>query len=1032
MKKLYSFLFSTRLMAVLLLIFFISIATATFIENDYGTVTAWRLVYNAAWFNIMLFLGIINLLGVIIKNKMYRKDKFSIFIFHFSFVLILLGAAVTRFIGYEGTMTIREGQTTDYFSRTGDYITLRELNTGENLSTSKAVAFSSKTKNKAHLKLKKDGEIINLDLKQYVHNAVLSIEPVISGGYPLAELIFSGATGRESIILRKGDVYSIGPIRFEFEAMDAKKSDVHISMINDSLYFSAPFEVKFTDMADQSVRGLKPDSLHNFETRQLFTFNGVDVVLRNFVQQGTVTAGPSWNADAETGLEAIQVQVSSGTEKSVLWLCKGLGFGNPATVQLGKTRVEVSYGPKIQKLPFSITLTDFQIERYPGSNSPSWFESKVVLNDPEAGISEPRRIYMNNILKYKGFRFYQSSYDSDEMGTILSVNHDLPGTLLTYAGYLLMTIGMILSLMNKKSRFRFLAEESASISRSKKLLTTILFVVALNSAGFAQHEKQTAIPAINAKHAAQFGKVLVQDVSGRIEPINTLSSDVLRKIYRKDSYKNLNSDQVLLGMIVQPEIWQEEAMIYCSHPQIQRILGSKNKYFSFASFFEGHKYKLQSYVETAFRKKQAERTKFDNELIRLDERLNVVYMVFTGEFLKIFPVAGDNSHTWYTAATVPKDIQTKDTAITKYFLSIYSEEVNKSISSGDWSRPAKLLEGLYRFQYTNSAAIIPPASKQRLEILMNKTNIFDRISDIYGLVGFLLLLYQFIALFFVRIKSRIPVAIASVIIILLFIVHTLGLACRWYVSGHAPWSNGYEALTYIAWATILAGLLFSRRSAITLSVTSILAYLILFTAHLSWMDPQITNLVPVLKSYWLVIHVAVITASYGFLGLGALLASVNLLLMLFHNRKNYKHIDLSIKELSNVIEMALIVGLYMLTVGTFLGGVWANESWGRYWGWDAKETWALATVLLYAFISHMRMVPGLKGQFGFNLAALLGFSSVIMTYFGVNYYLSGLHSYAKGDQMPVPTLVYYTLAVIAVVAVMAYINQKRLKKVEKG
>jgi cytochrome c-type biogenesis protein CcsB len=197
---------------------------------------------------------------------------------------------------------------------------------------------------------------------------------------------------------------------------------------------------------------------------------------------------------------------------------------------------------------------------------------------------------------------------------------------------------------------------------------------------------------------------------------------------------------------------------------------------------------------------------------------------------------------------------------------------------------------------------------------------------------------------------------------------------------------------------------------------------------MSWMDPQITNLVPVLKSYWLVIHVATITASYGFLALGAILAAVNLFLMILVTKKSFEYIDLTVREISNIIEMTLIVGLYMLTVGTFLGGVWANESWGRYWGWDPKETWALATVLIYAFIAHMRMVPGLKGIFGFNLAALLGFSSVIMTYFGVNYYLSGLHSYAKGDPLPVPVFVYYTLIVVAAMSLTAFLNYRKLSR----
>ncbi|MDH5397215.1 MAG: cytochrome c biogenesis protein CcsA, partial [Cyclobacteriaceae bacterium] len=257
-----------------------------------------------------------------------------------------------------------------------------------------------------------------------------------------------------------------------------------------------------------------------------------------------------------------------------------------------------------------------------------------------------------------------------------------------------------------------------------------------------------------------------------------------------------------------------------------------------------------------------------------------------------------------------------------------------------------------------------------------------------------------------------------------FAVHSLGLIARWYISGHEPWSNGYESMIYIAWAGLLAGLIFQKKSPMTLAVTAILSGIILWVAHMSWMDPEITNLVPVLKSYWLAIHVATIVASYGFLALGALLAFINLVSMILRNKKNQVRLNLTIKELTYVIEMTLIVGLVLLTIGNFLGGIWANESWGRYWGWDPKETWALATIIFYAFILHMRFIPGLRGIYAFNFASLFGFSSVIMTYFGVNYYLSGLHSYAAGDPVPVPQFVYYTLATMVFVSLAAFINER--------
>jgi cytochrome c-type biogenesis protein CcsB len=518
----------------------------------------------------------------------------------------------------------------------------------------------------------------------------------------------------------------------------------------------------------------------------------------------------------------------------------------------------------------------------------------------------------------------------------------------------------------------------------------------------------------------------VQDNGGRIEPVNTLSSDILRKIYRKSEYKRMNPQQVFLGMMVDPATWQNEPIIRTPHPQIQEILGSHEKFFSFTSFFKNNNYILHDYVEKAFRKKPAYRNKFDNEIIRLDERINICYLVFTGELLRILPKPADSAQTWFSYQGIKGQIDSKDSVYIENIIPLYLQDVRQSMQTGNWKGPDDIIKAISNYQSKFSGNIIPSQRKISLEIFMNDSDIFSRISRFYGTIGFVLLFLQFIGIFYSRIKLKVPVIVSMILIIIIFISHTIGLGMRWYVSGHAPWSNGYEALTYIAWATVLAGLIFSSRSSITLSATALLAFLILHTAHLSWMDPQITNLVPVLKSYWLVIHVATITASYGFLALGALLATINLLLMIMQTRKNYVYLNLTIRELCIIIEMTLIVGLYLLTIGTFLGGVWANESWGRYWGWDPKETWALVTVLVYAFISHMRMVPGLKGLYGFNLASLLGFSSVIMTYFGVNYYLSGLHSYAKGDPLPVPSFVYYSLAVVFIIALLAFINYRKL------
>ena len=267
---------------------------------------------------------------------------------------------------------------------------------------------------------------------------------------------------------------------------------------------------------------------------------------------------------------------------------------------------------------------------------------------------------------------------------------------------------------------------------------------------------------------------------------------------------------------------------------------------------------------------------------------------------------------------------------------------------------------------------------------------------------------------------------------MVFCIHTYALGLRWQITGHAPWSNGYEALTFISWGAVFAGFLFIRSSKITLAGTSLLAFFILMTAGHSSFDPQLTNLQPVLKSYWLMIHVACITISYGFLGLGFILGLINIFNYLFlkSNNKNLKDI---ISELTYVNEMTLTIGLALATIGTFLGGIWANESWGRYWGWDAKETWALVIVLTYAVVLHFRLIPGLKGKFTFNVASILAFSSVLMTFIGVNCYLSkGLHSYARGETPAFPIWAWITIFSLIIIIVLAWLNKRKLKKVSSS
>jgi cytochrome c-type biogenesis protein CcsB len=1037
MKKIASILFSSRLMAVILVIFAVSIATATFIENDFGSQTARATVYNSWWFSAMLFIGIINLTGTIWIRKLYQKEKRSLFIFHLAFLFILLGAAITHFFGFEGFMHIRDGDSSNQIVSDNTYLTATVTVNGQTASAEKQIYFSALSDNYHKLRLKADGKAVDIECTRIIPNAQETIanDPK---GMPILELVLAGNSGKQTLMLTSGQTKKIGELPFSFND-STNMNGVNIVSRNGNLDVKAPVDAMVMDMATQHQDTIRAHSFHPFKLRTLYNFEGIQVVAKSFNPSGRIEVNTSKEAKRDELPDALYLRIrSEGQSKSIVYFASHNALNHPAFIKLNDISASVSFGAKIVPLPFSLQLKRFILERYPGSNSPSWFESRVLLNDSNRGVREEHRIFMNNVLKYRGYRFFQSSYDSDEQGTIFSVNHDYWGTLVTYFGYLMLALGIVLSILNRNSRFRKLSTELTRLREARKTaFLAIIFSVTL-SAFPTTIKAQSTVPDsvyIDKQQAARFGELFIQDPGGRIKPINSLSSELLRKISRKTGILGQTSDQVLLGMIVYPEYWQKVPMIKVSHPGIMKILHVQRPYVSFDDVIDQsspiHPYLLNDYVNDAYQKKPGSRGTFDTEIIHLDERINLCYQIYSGDLLRIFPKRSDPTQTWYTPINCKTAFTGKDSLFTTSIIAVYARTLRDATVTKNLKLPDEALGVLHDFQTKAGGDLIPSPLKTKVEILYNRLNIFDKLGSIYGLVGFVLLILQFVTIFAPRLNLKALSKAATIIIILCFAAHLAGLAARWYISGHAPWSNAYESLIYIAFATILAGLIFSRKSGMTLAVTALLAWLILFVAHLNWMDPEITNLVPVLKSYWLLIHVAIITASYGFLALGALLAFINLILMISQTKANFNTTGSIIAEITIVIEMTLIIGLYMITIGMFLGGVWANESWGRYWGWDSKETWALVSVLVYAFVAHMRMVPGLKGTYIFNLMALLGFSSIIMTYFGVNYYLSGLHSYAKGDPFPIPTFVYYTIGVVGLVAIAAWGKQKRLGILKK-
>ena len=383
-----------------------------------------------------------------------------------------------------------------------------------------------------------------------------------------------------------------------------------------------------------------------------------------------------------------------------------------------------------------------------------------------------------------------------------------------------------------------------------------------------------------------------------------------------------------------------------------------------------------------------------------------------GEMLRIFPIPNDSNNKWVAPANLKEaNYKGMDSLFTQQILPLYNNALFKGKQTGDYKQAKTFLDGLKKFQENYGSEIIPSKEKITTEITYNKYDIFRSLFAYNLYASLFMLTFAILGIFYNNKIIKYSITAGKIIVLILFILHSLGLGSRGYISGHAPWSNAYESVIYVAWATQFFGLAFGRKSDLTIGATAFVTAITLMVAHWNSLDPDIGNLQPVLNSYWLMIHVAVIVASYGPFLLGAILGALALFLMLFTTKNNKAKMLLNIKELTVINEMSLTVGLVMLTIGNFLGGQWANESWGRYWGWDPKETWALISIMVYAFVIHMRLVPGLRGRWAFNFASLIAIASIMMTYFGVNFYLTGLHSYASGDQVITPDFVWYSVAV---------------------
>ncbi|MCU0378901.1 MAG: cytochrome c biogenesis protein ResB, partial [Bacteroidales bacterium] len=735
MMKIFKFLFTPIFMGILFVVLAVAMGAATFIENDFGAVSARAAVYNTRWFELLFLLLAVNLAGQVIVFRLYRREKLTVMIFHLAFIIMVIGAAITRYTGYDGMMHIREGEASDITFSSGNELVFELADKEGNIMAthSRSLLTASSERNRYRKSLAAGGEKYRLTLNGYLPNMVKQVEESADGVPVVSFLATQDMSTGENIILFQGETGRAGELTIGFDSEAA----VMVTLKDETFYLESAMQVQATRMTDMSVTVYPADSLVALAPKTVYTIGGYRIVPRKMLTSGAVTLAPAADNMGGDGTGALELTLSGGGTEQKIYLADNMGEERSEwSGNAGGFTAHVSYGSKVLNLPFSIKLNDFIIERYPGSNSPSGFRSDVTLSDPAQDTEFGYEIYMNHILKYKGFRFYQSSYDKDEMGTILSVNHDPAGMITTYAGYSLLFLFIVLSIINRRSFFRT-AGNGYWNSRYRRMVTvTALFLVLASVApAGAQHL------IIDRTEADRFGGVLAQDQKGRTKPLYTISNDILRKVSKEDTFDGLSSMQVFLGYSLDFLHWQNVPLIKVSNDELRAMLGLKGDRAAFSdivSFGEGGGYKLSMHVDKAYSKAVSERTRFDKEVIKLDERVNICYMMSRGDFLHLFPLRDGTDHWGKAEDAVRNTTNQSDSLFVLSVVPLWAQAVTSMGKAGIGS--GEYLAAIKNYQRAHSDYDLPSEAKVNAELFYYKAKIFERLFPYYATLGLVMII----------------------------------------------------------------------------------------------------------------------------------------------------------------------------------------------------------------------------------------------------------------------------------------------------
>jgi ABC-type transport system involved in cytochrome c biogenesis permease subunit len=687
------------------------------------------------------------------------------------------------------------------------------------------------------------------------------------------------------------------------------------------------------------------------------------------------------------------------------------------------------------RMPFAVKLDAFRIVYYQGTRVPMDFVSTVTITDIETNNVIDDEIAMNKILLYRGYRFYQSGYDDDEKGVTLTVSHDPYGVAVTYSGYLFFLVSVGSFFLNRHSRFRRLLNRFNNPNKplsARDLLVLILFFctnnlhVAAQSAGSAAG-KQTLTtieptvlpPAV----AAKFGDLYIF-YNDRVCPLQTLAKDFTVKLYGRSSYKGLTAEQIFTGWMFYYSSWKKQPMIKVKSKAVRQMLGLKGGYASLDDFYGSYnEYKLEKAIANIRRGVTTEGRRAVEDA---DEKYNLIAVLYSGKMIKIFPHASRNVLPRESGAGVRLDnddgarresvgidvesVEAGRDSVGEEYIIWYSQGdlLPEDMDDGEWLFVTKsfdyiqemvvrkdfealsgMLAKMKVYQQKKAGRFLPPDSRFEAEKIYNRLDYTKSVAMLCLFLGIASFLLYCNSLINSRKASAWTEAVLCVFGILVFLFVTVVICLRWYVSAHVPLSNGFETMQFMAWCTIILSFLMRGKFFMSLPFGFLLCGLTLLVAMLGESNPRITQPMPVLLSPLLSLHVVVIMVSYSLFAF-MMLNGLTAVVLSFVRKEN----TMQIERLYVVSRVILYPAVFCLAIGIFVGAVWANISWGRYWGWDPKEVWALATMLLYSLALHPDSLLLFRRPMFFHVFSIVAFLSILITYFGVNLFFGGMHSYA--------------------------------------